>query len=248
MRIQSLPQKGGPAAARNKGWQLAVANLIAFTDDDTLPQRDWLKNFNAAYKGENTIAFTGKVIVPRPQLPTDYEKNIAHLETADFVTANCMCTKAALESVAGFDEAFKMAWREDSDLHFKLLQAGIPIQFAEGAAIVHPVRAARWGVSIKEQKKSMYNALLYKKFPLLYRQQIMHKPVWNYYAIIALFFASMLLLILKAYTISLVTLLIWLKMIIHFTFKRLRGTSPIIPFVSVFWTLYGAFRFKVFFL
>src|SRR3954451_23899246 len=32
----------GPAAARNAGWQAAAAPLIAFTDDDCLPEPDWL--------------------------------------------------------------------------------------------------------------------------------------------------------------------------------------------------------------
>src|SRR5690606_1515808 len=31
------PPHSGPAAARNAGWRLAAAELVAFTDDDTLP-------------------------------------------------------------------------------------------------------------------------------------------------------------------------------------------------------------------
>src|SRR5438045_2636963 len=32
----------GPAVARNAGWRAARGALIAFTDDDTVPDRDWL--------------------------------------------------------------------------------------------------------------------------------------------------------------------------------------------------------------
>ena len=32
----------GPAAARNRGWRHAAADIIAFTDDDTIPDPDWL--------------------------------------------------------------------------------------------------------------------------------------------------------------------------------------------------------------
>lgn len=69
------------------------------------------------------------------------------------------------EKVEGFDERFKAAWREDSDLHFKFLEHNIPINKSEKAVVCHPERKASWGVSVSEQKKSLYNALLYKKHP-----------------------------------------------------------------------------------
>src|SRR5690606_228568 len=106
---------------------------------------------------------------------------------ADFVTANCACTRAALERVHGFDEAFTMAWREDSDLEFRFINQRVPIRFVQQAVVTHPVRKASWGVSLKEQKKSMFNALLYKKYPSLYREKIMKRPLWNYYAMAGLF-------------------------------------------------------------
>lgn len=33
----------GPAAARNRGWQAARGSIIAFTDDDCLPEPGWLQ-------------------------------------------------------------------------------------------------------------------------------------------------------------------------------------------------------------
>src|SRR5690606_28167604 len=42
VRIHSLPQKSGPAAARNAGWRMAEGRLILFTDDDCIPARHWI--------------------------------------------------------------------------------------------------------------------------------------------------------------------------------------------------------------
>ena len=81
----------------------------------------------------------------------------------------------------GFDERFSAAWREDSDLHFRLLHQGGRIVWAPAALVVHPW-PARWGVSLKQQRKSQFNALLYKKHPRLYRQRIRPWPPWEYYA------------------------------------------------------------------
>src|SRR5690606_24890400 len=118
--IQTL-EKNGPAAARNLGWNSAIYSLIAFTDDDCLPEPNWLENFVKSYKGEELIAYSGFTNVPLSPQPTDYELNIAHLQTASFITANCACTAKALIAVTGFDERFETAWREDSDLEFKFI-------------------------------------------------------------------------------------------------------------------------------
>ena len=44
-RIRYVPVTGtqGPAGARNAGWRAAAAEIVAFTDDDTIPGPDWLK-------------------------------------------------------------------------------------------------------------------------------------------------------------------------------------------------------------
>jgi glycosyltransferase involved in cell wall biosynthesis len=256
-----LPQKKGPAAARNWGWKEAQAPLVAFTDDDTLPDVHWLSAYCEAYRNETFMALTGPVKVPISSLPTDYEKNTAGLETAEFVTANCCCTKAALEAVRGFDERFSMAWREDSDLHFKLMMHQIPIKKVSQALVVHPVRQAPWGVSIKEQKKGFFNALLYKKYPQLYRQRIQPSPMWDYYIIVC----CLLLVVIGIYQdnakLSIVAALGWSLLTIRFIIKRLAFTrhsashigemivtSIAIPFLSVYWQLYGAVKYRVLFI
>src|SRR5690349_9868920 len=61
LKYLHLPEKKGPAAARNVGWKHANSKLIAFTDDDTLPNTAWLDAYCRSYKGEHMIAFTGRV-------------------------------------------------------------------------------------------------------------------------------------------------------------------------------------------
>jgi len=42
VRYVPVTQTQGPAGARNRGWQEARGTVIAFTDDDTIPDRAWL--------------------------------------------------------------------------------------------------------------------------------------------------------------------------------------------------------------
>nr|WP_295926719.1 glycosyltransferase family A protein [uncultured Dyadobacter sp.] len=259
----SLPKQRGPAAVRNYGWHRTSGDLVIFTDDDCIPDPGWLSAYWRAYRyhDQEYIAFTGRVTVPVRECPTDYEKNVAHLSTAEFITANCACSRAALDLNGGFDEAFPAAWREDSDFQFELLKNQVPIAHVSEAVVCHPVREARWGVSIAEQRKSMFNALLFKKHPDLYRRRIARGPVWNYYVIILANVTAAIGFALDAPAIGVTALLIWLCSLLFFVVKRLKGTDPsfehrlemlvtsfVIPYLSVYWTIRGALRYKVFFL
>jgi glycosyltransferase involved in cell wall biosynthesis len=262
IRFFSLSVKKGPAAARNLGWRKSRGELMVFTDDDCLPSPGWLDAYWQSYGQikNKSIAFTGRIIVPVPPCPTDYERNVSRLETADFVTANCACPVTVLEETGGFDESFTMAWREDSDFEFRLLEKNIPIQYVLEAVVVHPVRKAPWGVSIWEQKKSMFNPLLYKKHPELYREKINGTPA-KYYAILLSALAAIIALLGGSIYAAILFFSIGCGLVIMFTIKRLSGnsrslphvmemitTSFLIPFLSVYWTLYGALKYKVFYL
>lgn len=257
--LTSLPKKSGPAAARNKGARLAKGELIVFTDDDSIPQPGWLAALWAAYatKQGNELAFTGATIVPRRNKPTDYEKNISHLETAEFTAANCACTKKAFEKVGGFDEDFPAAFREDSDLHFKFISSFIPVIKVEDAVVVHPVRSVPWGISLAEQKKSRYNALLYKKHPALYREKIGMEPLWHYYAIVILLTFAAISYIDDKPLLAGISGICGVLLVGRLVIRRLKDTSTrpghvlemiitsiFIPYLSVFWTLYGSLRYK----
>lgn len=256
-----LTEKKGLAAARNMGWQRGWGKVVAFTDDDCLPDKDWLASLYKIYNGEEEIAYSGAVRVPLSSHPTDYERNTSNREIAEFVTANCCCTKMALEKVGGFDERFSMAWREDSDLEFKLIRENIPVIKVEDALVVHPVRQANWGVSIKEQKKRIFNALLYKKFPDLYRKKIQASRPWNYYMVAVAFLCALLSFFLQIKWLVLVFGVCWAGLTVKFISTRLSRTtktfshiiemvvtSIVIPFVSVFWQFYGAIKYRTFFL
>lgn len=257
----ALPAKAGPAAARNLGWMLAQGELVVFTDDDCIPAPDWLSAMWRGYElqAKDEIAFSGQTVVPITDEPTDYEKNISQLANAEFITANCACTKKALTKVRGFDERFRMAWREDSDLQFKFIQHKIPIVKIAQAVVTHPVRKAPWGVSIKEERKGMFNALLYKKYPRLYKEKIGPTPPLHYYAIafcLVLFIAGAI----NGKSVpKFAGLSGWIVLTSWFAIKRLQSTShsinhvsemfftsAVIPVLSLFWKVYGSVKFRTF--
>lgn len=243
--------RSGPAAARNRGWRKARAPIVAFTDDDTVPDRQWLEQGIAAIR-RGAEAVVGRTVMPLSDRPTDYERNESGLERAEFITANCFLRRYVLERLGGFDEAFRMPWREDSDLHFRLLDQGFRIARAERALVVHPVRPAPWGVSLRQQKKVVFDALLFRKHPRLYRERIRAAPRWDYYLTV---------LCLAAAPFSWMAFVAWLGLTARLAAHRLRGTSKaprhvaemavtsiLIPPVAVFWRMVGALKYRVAFL
>jgi glycosyltransferase involved in cell wall biosynthesis len=251
----------GPAAARNIGWRAARAPIIAFTDDDTVPDAGWLAAGAGALERDCELAaVTGQVIVPLPPLPTDYQRNEAGLETAAFVTANCFCRRGIMVILDGFEERFMSAWRDDSDLHFRLLEHGFKLRKEPEAIVVHLVRPASWGVSLRMQRKSQFDALLCKKHPDLYRKHIQRWPPLDYYGIVLSAAVAFLTAALGMWIACVVTAFMWTWLMGCFLQRRLRGnsrhpthvlgmliTSLLIPFLSIFWRLYGAAKFRVWF-
>ncbi|RZI84477.1 MAG: glycosyltransferase [Rubrivivax sp.] len=249
----------GPAGARNRGWRATQAPIIAFTDDDTIPHEDWLsKGVQALQDGR--VAVCGRVVVPVSQAPTDHERNTQGLEHAEFVTANAFVRREALAEVGGFDERFKRAWREDSDLHFALLEHHGRVGWAPAAAVTHPVRSAPWGVSMQQQANVFFDALLYKKYPRLYRAKIHPQPPWRYYFIVACTLLALITALAGHPGWGLGWLVAALLVVAEFAARRLKGashspshvaemvvTSLAIPYLSVFWRLLGAAHFRVLF-
>ncbi len=117
--------------------------LLPMTTVSLIHLAKWL--FETYTQVKTLMAFSRKNSVPLPERKTDFALNLAQLEHADFITANCACTKAALEKVGGFDERFKMAWREDSDLEFKFITKQIPIMPVPEALVIHPCKGGSLG-------------------------------------------------------------------------------------------------------
>ncbi|WP_343606316.1 glycosyltransferase [Roseateles sp.] len=282
----------GPAVARNAGWRAATAPLVAFTDDDTLPDPQWLARGLAAMQAHpDWVAAAGQVRVPsasagadgigtatdgdgdgdgdigrdgaparRDARPTDHELMTRGLETSEFVTANAFARREVLARIEGFDERFLRAWREDSDLQFRL-QAQGPVGRVADALVWHPVRPERWGVSLRQQRNVYFDALLYRKHPAIYRSRIRRVPPWDYYAIVAMTPAAIVLAAAGQGAIAAGLLAASVALILRLTARRLRATSlalphvwemlctsAAIPFLSVYWRLRGAWHFRTPFL
>ncbi len=253
-------EQGGPGAARNAGLRLATGEVIAFTDDDTVPDRCWLLEGTRALQA-GADAVSGRTVVPLSDQPTDAEANVQGLERASFATCNVLVRRCWLERVGGFDQRFRRAYREDSDLEFRLLDAGARVARANDAVVVHPPRPERPFASLRQQRNQLYDALLYRKHPERFRATIRKHPPLPYYAITLAQAGSVAAATLGRPRLALLAGAVWATLVGRFFAQRAHGrsqtphhlaelalTSILIPPLAVYWRLRGAWAFRVPFL
>lgn len=154
----------GPASARNLGWRACTAPWVVFLDDDVVPRPGWRRGLAAdleAADARDEAAVQGRVHVPLPRHrpPTDRERDVAGLQDAAWITADMAVRRAALEQVGGFDERFRRAYREDTDLALRMMDAGLRLTVGR-REVDHPVRPADWWTSVRAQRGNADDALM----------------------------------------------------------------------------------------
>jgi glycosyltransferase involved in cell wall biosynthesis len=247
----------GAAAARNRGWRVARAPIIAFTDDGAIPAPDWLEQALAAFSGE-VDAVCGKITMALAATPTEYQREALRKQNAEFACTNFFIRSALLEAVDGFDERFADAECSERDLHFRLLTRPALIARAEQVQVTQPLRPPPWGASVSELRHSVGRALLFKKHPALYREKIQDRPPWDYYAIVGVLLLAIVATLAGSAAMAAAGVLAWLVLTVRLGRRRLQGTSRsishvaeivvtsvLIPPLAVFWRLTGALRYRV---
>jgi histidinol-phosphate phosphatase family protein len=153
----------GPAAARNVGWRTSRAAWVAFLDDDVIPGPSWARQLQADLDGLGpaTAGSQGDLRVPLPEerQPTDWERNVAALQGARWISADIAYRRRALAAVGGFDERFGGAYREDTDLAMRLLRRGWQI-VAGSRRSEHPVAPGGFWVSVSRQRGNADDLLM----------------------------------------------------------------------------------------
>lgn len=147
-------EEPGASRARNLGWRAASTELVAFTDDDCLPDPGWLERAAETFARAPSASFvTGSVLsdstrTPRAWLSLSVTARTApaRFEAGDEPTevghgANMTWRKKALEQIDGFDECLgpgaPLKAAEDVDAFWRLLIGGGFGMFNPDSIVAH---------------------------------------------------------------------------------------------------------------
>jgi GT2 family glycosyltransferase len=153
----------GPAGGRNSGWRLARAPLIAFTDDDCVPDQGWLGAALAAHRERPAAIIQGRTEPDPAELALDgVLSRTMRVEQLgpEYQTCNIFYPRTVLESLGGFDERYGLLPAgEDTDLAWRAIETGHETTFEPRAVVFHAVErlgaagmlriAARWSEVVR---------------------------------------------------------------------------------------------------
>lgn len=154
----------GPAAARNTGWREARTRWVCFLDDDVVVTSDWAEHLAADLaraEEQGAVATQAVLVVPLPadRPADDDERGTAALASSRWITADMAYRRDVLARVGGFDERFRRAYREDSDLALRVIDAGGRIVRGTRRT-VHPPASGGWWASVRRQRGNADDQLM----------------------------------------------------------------------------------------
>ena len=174
--VEPIP---GLSRARNRALSECRTEVIAFIDDDVIPEPDWLAHLVAPFSDPETGASTGRVITPdsregeEPHESRSINNQHPHwVEIAAFgglgFGANMAFRRSALPDGRFFDERlcrgapFEIA--EESYAFVWLLSRGHRVVYVPSAAVHHPP-LSRTTIEREARNSFSYWLLLLSEFP-----------------------------------------------------------------------------------
>jgi GT2 family glycosyltransferase len=136
----------GSYAARNHGLAHAVGDLIAFTDSDCIPKKDWLENALTLFQegGTERVAGNVELVTEGTFSSGQYWDRIFGFPQEDYVqrgfavTANLICKAELFDRVGLFNS--ELLSGGDYDWNMRASKEGVSLVYAENVTVCHPAR------------------------------------------------------------------------------------------------------------
>jgi O-antigen biosynthesis protein len=161
--VESAP---GASRARNRGLRASAGEVVAFTDDDAIPDPGWLRSIAAEFRDPAVGGVAGRVVsvdgsdgeaeaiarlIGLSMTGGDRRRRIDRstsgwFEIANFggvgIGPNMAFRRGALMDVGGFDERLgpgtPLRGGEEPYAFFALLKAGFAVAYTPDATVAHP--------------------------------------------------------------------------------------------------------------
>jgi GT2 family glycosyltransferase len=165
----------GPAAARNVGARMAQGELLLFTDDDCVPEKNWISQMVLPFaKDDNVVGVKGAYKTRQRPLVArfvqlEYEdkyRKLAQNRYIDFIdTYSAGYRRNVFIKSGGYDTQFRVACAEDIELSYRLSEAGLKMVFNADAIVFHTHPDSLRRYLAKKYKFAYWRVLAYRKNP-----------------------------------------------------------------------------------
>lgn len=172
----------GTSGGRNSGWRVARAPLVAFTDDDCVPEANWLAEALAVSRRHPGAIVQGRTEPNPAELARRgvFSRTISvNALGPQYEACNIFYPRALLERLGGFDETFGLfSAGEDTDLAWRALEAGGRTAFAPDALVYHAVHVLGPLRTLREAMRLTQTPLVFARHPQT-RSMLNRRLFWN---------------------------------------------------------------------
>lgn len=158
LRLHALPDNRGFIGACNAGAAIARGRFLLFLNNDTVPQPGWLDTMRATFDAHADVGIVGAQLVypdgrlqeagamlardgrgeSRGRFASPEHPAFAWCADVDYVSgAALMIERALFDRLDGFDLRYAPAYYEDTDLAFRVRDAGLRVLVQPVAQVVH---------------------------------------------------------------------------------------------------------------
>ena len=174
LRVVRRATAGGPGLARNSGAAVAVGEWLAFTEDDVVIDRSWLGRALPHLDDASAGMIEGLTVDAATSRP------LRHREpdpVPSFIPTNLFVRRTVFTDLGGYDADFfdpdrDLYFREDADLGFRALEAGVGHRVVDDVVVGHPAQFERAAACYRHARRYEFDPLLYRRHPHLYRRLI----------------------------------------------------------------------------
>ena len=137
--------------ARNLGIARAAGRIVAFLDDDAVPEPTWIQALAGAFADADVAAVTGPVLgrngisvqwgpmavdATAKDFETEPEAPVRDRQARKLHGTNMAMRRSVFEVLGGFDPAFSY-YLDDTDMALRIAGAGLRTAWAPGAVVHH---------------------------------------------------------------------------------------------------------------
>lgn len=171
----------GAVKARNTASFYAKGEVLAFTDDDCIPENNWLKEAHRIFNENDIIGIEGLVKSDKLNDPNYRPVTNKGFEGIGFMTANLFLKTEIFNRINGFDERFDNPhFREDTDFGWRAVKYG-KIPFSDKVKVFHPPHPRTIERESHKERNKFFekDALLLKKHPVNYTKLFLLENHWQ---------------------------------------------------------------------
>ncbi len=211
-QLKLLKQKNaGTSVARNNALSFAKGSIIAFIDSDCIVRKKWLKELVKPYSDPGVGGVIGRTFADKKGLFWHHMENTR----IAYIGHNTSYRTNILKRLGGFDSRFNRAFREDTDMAWRVMKLGYKIEFAENAEMVHKSAKDTVVKRIQRQQRFAFDWLLYKRHKKFYNELFggFREIFLPSFVFVAVFIAALTSLLFTPYALLLIA--VYLAIVVY---------------------------------